>query len=415
MLNLFRNKRNPNDVFTPRASEVNPEMYVSRDLLEKRFKNAIEGGMHVFVYGISGAGKSWLYKQYFKKHSIHFRIVDLATAVTDGLDRALLDATTFNPAWNETEKTYQRGLDIKPLNVGASESVSITSQIHDLSAFEKLLKSVSEEKRKGQTGFIVFDNLEQISRNSKVVSEVSSCIVRLDNPRYAQYGVRILMVGVGSDLKEMVARQNHYETIINRITELPEVERLSVREARNLLDTGFKKYLELDITDEEDIYSEIMFFSDRIAQQLHSLGRHVALEAENHNGRIDRVVLRNAVIEWSEESLNQQVSIVSARLNVNETKIRRRDQVIFSIGHCDAENFRASDIDEIVRRTFPKNSSVAQLGVNQILSELSAGNNPLVIRNPQDKSYRLAHPKIRMAIRAMFDKPDNTENLIRRL
>ena len=54
---LWTRKR-PQEVFTPRAAEINENMYVNRPNLEIRLKRAIQGSYHVIVYGDSGSGKS---------------------------------------------------------------------------------------------------------------------------------------------------------------------------------------------------------------------------------------------------------------------------------------------------------------------------------------------------------------------
>ncbi len=50
-------RKKVNEVFTPRNSKVNPEMYVDRPKLEKLLLRSIHGSMHSFLFGESGTGK----------------------------------------------------------------------------------------------------------------------------------------------------------------------------------------------------------------------------------------------------------------------------------------------------------------------------------------------------------------------
>jgi hypothetical protein len=59
--NLFR--RDIDEVFTPRKTEVNENMYVVRGELEAALKNRLNGSQHIVIHGESGCGKSWLYKK----------------------------------------------------------------------------------------------------------------------------------------------------------------------------------------------------------------------------------------------------------------------------------------------------------------------------------------------------------------
>jgi len=59
---MFR-RHTVNQVFTPRRTEVNREIYVDRQALETELQRALNGSLHPIVFGESGNGKSWLYKK----------------------------------------------------------------------------------------------------------------------------------------------------------------------------------------------------------------------------------------------------------------------------------------------------------------------------------------------------------------
>ena len=62
-MNMVRKALAPNDVFTPRARDINENMYVDRPDLERRLVDALKGDKYVIVHGERGNGKTWLYKR----------------------------------------------------------------------------------------------------------------------------------------------------------------------------------------------------------------------------------------------------------------------------------------------------------------------------------------------------------------
>ena len=78
VLNLFR--KGVNEVFTPRNPNVNSDMYVRRDALEKELRRALQGSLHVIIHGESGCGKSWLFKKVLEEENIFYLPANLANA-----------------------------------------------------------------------------------------------------------------------------------------------------------------------------------------------------------------------------------------------------------------------------------------------------------------------------------------------
>src|SRR4051812_15678517 len=79
-MTLFASPKQPEDVFTPRASMVNPAMYIARPDLEESLRRNALGSLHVLIHGESGSGKSWLYKSVFMQMGAHYFSANLANA-----------------------------------------------------------------------------------------------------------------------------------------------------------------------------------------------------------------------------------------------------------------------------------------------------------------------------------------------
>jgi len=223
----------PNHVFTPRDSKVNRDMYVKRQDIESRFTAALQTQHAILIHGESGNGKSWLYKEFFAQNEVFFVVVDLNTARAEGFDRALQDAYISEPTDIKTKasKSFTMGIT-HVFSIGRAKSEE--SEVVDVGSFEKLLRAVrqiAEDKR----AFIVFDNLEQIVNESEILKRLADCIIRVDNERYAAYGVRLLIVGTPGDLREVIAGHGDSSTLTNRMRTLPEVGRMEDEEARKIL------------------------------------------------------------------------------------------------------------------------------------------------------------------------------------
>lgn len=398
----------PGEVFTPRPPDVNRDMYVSRRGLERQLRRAVNGTQHIIVFGESGSGKTWLYREYFKSHNIASRVIDLSVALTEGLQEAIFKSLP-EAKWKPVRRTIsgKAGADLYAAKIGGDIKTEYEAEeVRPLDALLADLQSDDATKR-----FVVFDNFEQVSNRPDLLAEISSLIIRLDTPTFASYGARFLFVGVVSDMKELIAHYEQAGTVANRITEIPEVERLAPSEARSLVRRGFFDKLRVKCENEDNLIDRVLFLTDRNAQQLHELCYEIACEAEENEWRIDGPGIERAETDWVNTSLSHYRALIEARMNKRETKIQRRNQVLFCLGATDSSSIRASDIDTLVRKIFPRSVQAEQLGIDQILASLADTPNPILIKNPNSPSYRISHPKLKPAIRVILAElaPDDRQ------
>lgn len=86
-------------------------------------------------------------------------------------------------------------------------------------------------------------------------------------------------------------------------------------------------------------------------------------------------------------------------MNSIETKVGRKNQVIYSLGRIDKEDFKHSDIEKIVREEFSVDEGI-NLNLPQMLASFAKADNPLIRRTPKNNAYRFVSPKLKMVIRA---------------
>jgi Cdc6-like AAA superfamily ATPase len=231
----------PQDVFTPRAAQINESMYVPRPDLEKALSSALRGALNIIIHGESGTGKSWLYKRVFKDLNATVEIANLA------------NASRFGTIKDEIRNLIERRGEAYKLGYSENKVAEIgvpgiakggASHTGNYSIGQKEPLEACFEHVRGMAGAgvacIVLDNLESIFSNQELMKELADIVILLDDDRYSRHQVKLLIVGVPSGVKEYCAKTPNMSTVANRLYEIPEVSRLTSDQASELIRRGFK-------------------------------------------------------------------------------------------------------------------------------------------------------------------------------
>lgn len=366
----------PTDVFTPRNPNVNVSMYVDRPGLETSLWNAIRGSQHVLLHGESGTGKSWLYKRILAKNGVYSVVANLGNAarlnsIVDEIHRATFGtAPTVGP-------TDILELCLRELRLKAGSSLCC----------------------------LVLDNLEYTRSSTLLMQELGEILVLLDDQRYAAYQVKFLLVGVPSDVRDYFAKTENKQTIANRLKEIPEVARLESGELDALVRRGFIVELDYQASepDIEALIDHVAWLTTRIPQRVHEYCLELCFLCENAR-RIDISKLGEADQNWLQGSLSSSYTAIQALMNERETKVGRRNQVLYALGLVEKDDFRYGDIEEILREQFPVCTLKRKLNISGILSTLASETDPLIKRTAKGDSYEFSDPKWRMCLRATLRK-----------
>ena len=399
----------PEEVFTPRSAKINPILYISRPELERQVNDGIRSTKHVVIHGESGNGKSWLYKKVFSDEEIKYEVVNLANASRLGSLNA-----AFQNKLDRLEQETSEGssktlaLDFKPGGVGPSGHVENHYTTGKMEPFEKLISLYAGTRRKPSV--IVLDNFEAVVELRPILKEISDVIILLDDEDYSKYSCKLCIVGVPAEIREYLASQSQVATISSRLFEVEEVARMTESEARMLLEIGLEDLLNLEFDSEDfrrDAYRDILFVSDRIATELQELGLFIAQRAVKNARIINEHVLNEAIGAWITHSHTAMRQTIEARLNSRETFPGRKNQCIYCLGLIENEEFRYTEVEQILRNNFPETTNNTTLNVAGILTELATGANAPIKRVPKGDAYRFSNPKYRMAIRALLRKLTN--------
>lgn len=405
------NKRKEvSSVFTPRKSTVNPKMYIERTTLEKGLKRSIDGSMHSFLFGESGSGKSWLYKKVFYEKNINFVIANCASASIKGSITEEIMSVSLAPG-NSHRISYS---EAKEAGISAIGLASLKHEAqYEVVQKDKLIKAFEtlHNNSKGNKTVLVFDNLETIFKNEKLMSELSDIIVLLDDDRYAQYDVKFLIVGVPNDAIKYFSSSKSIASVANRIEEIERVSGFEEKQVLDLVVRGFIQELSIKISLAEckDLSTHIFKITLGIPQRVHEYCESLAYQVEDNDWNYDKSLIEKADKAWLLKGLRESYSIIDKCLNSDETSEGRRNQVIYALGLNSSHQIDTNKIGEIIQSEFPKTKPESNSGVGQVLSYLTKGDTPILHKISNSNSYSFTDPRYIMCIRLMLFKDIETE------
>jgi len=401
------------DVFVPRSPEVNYRSYVVRDYLEESLIEGVEGSNHLLLYGESGTGKSWLYKKVFQEKDIHYNIVDLALAAARSDLGAALRVTAEQQqpvkitGYKETKKASAKAVFAE----GGLEHEK-QYQMLDSDPFLECLKFTRAGAKK-KKAVLVFDNFERILNKTELVEAFSNYLVLLDNPLYAKSNVKILIVGVPVDFGRFFSQVDHAHIVVNRVEELPEVDRFNDKEITKLVIMGFVNELKFNLDPNAlgTLVGYISHFSDQIPQHVQALCKLFAKDLTHIKDRTILEVdvqqsLMKSLAEWISHTMQSDYTQLK---KVNHEKDPFLEIVLIALGRIQKHEFEGNDILDEIERMLGINVNINEKSVQAALKFLSKHDVGIIKETPVELIYCFSNPKHRIAIRIMTHVSNNQD------
>lgn len=411
--------KSPEEVFTPKSGIINLNMYVHREDLETALLEKTNGDFNIIIHGESGSGKTWLYKKLFAEYDISYEIINLAQisrfgslikTIQNKVDKYKKEYVTEIKRCDEVklsliEKLFSLGVK--------NETISHLPENDPVESIYEII--YLSQCHSGKRGYLVLDNLESIFADDNAMKELRSLIMLQDDADFEHFNVRLLIVGVPNGIKEYFSKFSEGENIKNRLTELPEVARLTNKECIELITKGFIHELKYEFDDTlfagfSSLKNHVPWITDRIPQRVQEYCLELAKIIQNNDGKFNENHLALADQKWLQERLSADYSIVESRMNAKDTKEQRRNQVLYALGQYDQKEFKASHIEPLVRQIFHVDSQI-KLDISGTLSilskeqQVSASSEPLkpiLKKSTNGDSYSFADPKYLMCLRTML-------------
>jgi AAA domain len=402
-------------VFTPRSAEVNPAMYIDRPLHQKELKRAVEGSLHAILCGESGSGKSWLQRHVAKQEGWKTFYANAGNAAR----YKTLTGTIANAVFEEgdrewTEYTQTSGGEVGAFGVGGSMEAE---RKYEVKARELLLQSFKRAREKAgkSVAGVVIDNLEAIFSKPDLMEELGNIILLLDDPDYAPYKIKLLIVGVPAEVVEYYQGIENPETVANRLKEIPAVTGLNWGQIDDFVRRGFHGQLKIAINADQtnQIARHVEHVTLGIAQRMHEYCEILAYNIEDSGWQYDPGLISNADQKFLTDCLKKSYAVVDGSMNERKTKAGRRNQVLFALGTMNRTEFDAAEVEAAVRKEFPASTANTTLAVGQMMADLSSGKAPLLRRASKASNYRFTDPRYLMCIRVMLRKSSDGEKVLK--
>ncbi len=403
----------PSDVFTPRATDINSDMYISRENLEISLSSKIQTEhKHLIIHGDSGCGKTWTYKRVLGQLNATYVVINLANAsrlksIQTAIQQSLQGGNFVKTTYTET-KSATGGI---PLVASGHLSHTATYQKFSDDPLIDALENIRNNAGDG-LGVIVLDNLERIFDSADLMRELADIITLIDDNNYSTYQVKIIIVGTPHDVRRYFSKTPTTATVSNRLSSLEEVYRLNQEQTKDFFFRGLVEQLNLISESNPNldlIINHATWVTEGIPQRMHEYGLILSNERLRNPEKSWEESLKTADKEWIAEHLEKCYSIIEDSMNKNSTKIQRRNQVIYSAGNMSSRDFKTRDIDDFLRKNFPSSTCEVVLNTPQTLSELEGS---LLRRTPKGDAFTFLDPAFKLCIRAMLIKQGETINKI---
>ncbi len=407
----------PKEVFTPRAPRVNQKMYISRFEQERAMKRALDSNYCIVIYGDSGCGKSWLYRKVFADLGVSFSVLDLGTCQDqDDVDLILLDRIARLEEFEIQEKEEERELDIRPMRAGVREKKSLSYKRNVSSPFKRMCTLMRSEKNFTR-GVIVFENVEHIIDKPNLISFIQSKIMEIDNNDEANGDISIAVVGVPFELSKILSEGNHYQTISNRIYEIPEMGQLEPDQAEEFMKRGFIELLKLKFSYDFDLcLRAIATATNRVPQYLHDVCLLASLAAEEADGEINQELVEKAIVDWVVSSDKSAFTLIDSIVSSDKSSGRLKSKVLFCLAQIEDPYFSKDDITALLEKFFPRYCDTVKPATKRTLSSLSKISTGILKASKDGNHFQIRTPAIRGALRSSLTlQQDDEEVKVRRL
>lgn len=413
--NATLNRKEINEVFTPRSKDVNPLMYVDRAQHERNLYRSVSGSMHSFLCGESGSGKSWLYKKVFQEKGNNYIAINAANASRKGSITQELFDKCFNGGkeekvgYKETKKAGISALGIAEIAHEAEYALPFIDKL------KECYKYLYQKSNRSSTT-IVLDNVETLFYNEALMGELSDILILLDDDEFADYKVKFLLIAVPNEVLQYFSHAKNPSSVGNRIDEIPRITGLTSGQVLDFTHRGFVENLKVVISEVllKRLSRHIYTITLGIPQRMHEYCEGLAYSIEDNNWNYNPELLEQADTIWLQKGLRECYTVVESHLNSEETSDGRRNQVIYALGRISTHQIDTQKIAAVIAQDFPINKPESNSGIGQVLSHLCRGDKPILKKLSNSNFYVFTDPRYLMCIRLiLFIEPD-TERVRKR-
>ncbi len=397
-------------VFTPRSGEVNKEMYINRYDLEKELIRALDGSMHIIVYGESGGGKTWLCKNVLSEIGAFQVVANMANASRLGSINNELANVCLEYEYKRLE-SYSELKNAEANAIFAKASIQHTKKIiiEHKEPLECCFKTL-RDKAKDKKAVLVFDNLERIFDNPNLMKELGDIITVLDDSRYSRYDITLLIIGVPAGIKEYFSKTNNLLTVANRIEEISEVSRLNKSQVYTLLRHGFINLMKADIPTNVLEYWANHTYSITlgIPQKVQEYCLRLAYAHKDNTWVATKELTKTADEKWLEKGLAEAFTAISAIIPKNKSLLLN---ILYCLSRIEEHAFDLETIEMKMAKEFPNLTKSKRIQYKRYANKLINNSNSILREDKNFSIYSFCDPRYLMCLRLMLKKDEMCETI----
>lgn len=388
-------------------------MYVERPQLEVALRRGLEDTRHTVIFGESGAGKSWLYKRILSDENKYYWLpVNLANAarhnsIVNAIQASVADPSRAHKTGYNESKDAQIGIPLAAAAKISHEGHYEYEQTDQLLASFRTMRKAAEKR----LCMIVLDNLEAIHDDQLRMKELADIILLCDDSLYSKYEIKILIVGVGAQLREYYTKMQPYLSVTTRLQELKEVKGFTANQTSDLVKRGLVDELgiALSLKSLKHVQEHVHYVTLGMPIYVHEYCLELAIQCEENDNKCSPALMIPATDRrWLHSSLNQVYGAVEGLMNSKATKVGRKNQLLYVLGRITDISFDAPKLDAILRTEFPKLCSGRHnLNVGSLLGEIEASPSKPIKKIGKANQFVFTDPKFRMCLRTMLHKSDD--------
>lgn len=401
----FIPKEVPEQVFLPRTPEIKG-VYVERPRYKEEFSQKIRTPWkHLYLFWISWAGKSFLYKKELNSNFIvisawELRNKDIEILILEKLQESIYESTTQSTKkWSE----YGAGWAL------TAKWILWHEKSENILWWKDRLKEVLNISNENNKKFWIIENIEQVDSNKSVIIKIIELAKKLSDDSNYSTNIKLILVSTSkwkrnfwNTLQQEYSDTKPFKSVLGEL----EVWRMENSEAQKYISEWFINRCGFSLT--QDIIDEIIRLTDRIPHELAQLCLQIALDAQY---KWVWIIDLNLVKEWSErwiiDNFSTDLNEINSLKNANNTTIKLRDKVLYVLASIEEYSFRTSLIVTKIKQIFDVNSEMS--AVSQALEFLTR--NQLLERDDTTNTswvqYRFCEPKQKLVLRFLLEKGDD--------
>ncbi len=404
--------KKPEEVFLPRTSSIEWKLYINRPKYEIEFEKKLStAGKNLYIFWMSGVWKSFLYKKNLNKKYVVISAWDIRKQSIEALILTGLGKSTSHTTTRNTKKSTSIWLNSPIVAKWDIEVQNTEVIIWD----QNLLKEVLKESEKLGIVYWIIDNIEQISKDTSCVSSIIELAKKLSDDSNYETNVKIILVSTTkwkrdfwNTIQELYSDEKPFKSVLWEI----EIGRMEIDEATKYVNDGFA---ECWLSIETEYVNKILIATDRIPYELAQLCLEIGqLTKRKWEIVIDEIWLNEGMTSWIRENFSTDIRKIDSAKNSNNTAIKLRDKVLFTIAQIDEYSFKSAFLVEKIEFYIwiaTGTSAVSQALERLVTDWILERNDP----STSEALYRFCEPKQKLVLRYVLKKNDSGDIEFNRL